>query len=310
MGPSSVDMTLRFPGFLVRRRMIRVGGTAEPVIIKQSVRRLVWRLGGKRVVPQIRERYLDWRTKVYIVSHPKAGRTWLRVMLGKAISEMYNLPEDVLLDTYAITRRAALLPTRLTHDGASIVAGKTSGELSISKRAYRNKKVILLVRNVKDILVSNYFQATKRRRRYTGTISDFIRDERYGARKVVTFYNGWLMECHVPRDFLLLRYEDMHEDPHRVLAEALEFVGMTEVDEHVLRNAVEYSAFSRMKEMEKSSRWDSDAMRPRSDVDAESFKVRRGIVGGHRDYLSEEDEKYVDQVIEELGWAFGREKDL
>jgi hypothetical protein len=253
----------------------------------------------------IRGLYDHWRTEVYIVSFPKAGRTWLRVMLGKALSEMYELPEDLLLDSHLLTRRAGVLPTRFTHDGSSIVERRSFRQLSQSKRRYRNKKVILLVRDVNDILVSCYFQATKRVRKFEGTISDLIRDERYGVRKVLAFYNVWFANRHIPRELLMLRYEDMHSDPHKVLAEVLAFVGAREVEEQVLRSAVEFSRFSRMKEMEKSSRWARTVMRPRNELDEESFKVRRGVVGGYRDYLSEEDMQYVDEVIEEMGWALG-----
>jgi hypothetical protein len=245
------------------------------------------------------------RTDVYVVSFPKAGRTWLRVMLGKALTETYGLSEDLLLDTYVLTRRAGVLRTRLTHDGSSIVERRSFRKLSNSKRRYRNKKVVLLVRDVRDILVSCYFQATRRVGVFEGTISEFIRDERYGVRKIVTFYNAWFENRHVPREFLVLNYEDMHSDSHKVLAEILAFLEARDVTEQAMRNAIEFSRFGRMRAMERGSRWARAVMRPGHELDEESFKVRRGVVGGHRDYLSQEDIQYMDEVIQELGWFFG-----
>lgn len=227
-------------------------------------------------------------------------------MLGKALTETYRLSEDLLLDTYMLTRRAGVLPTRLTHDGSSIVKGRSFRALSDGKNRYRNKNVILLVRDPQDTVVSCYFQATRRVKRFDGTLSDFIRDERYGIEKILTFYNAWQANLDVPRDCLILHYEDMHADPHKVLAETLAFVGAHNVADHVVSSAVEYSAFSKMKAMEKANRWTSDALRPGSGVDEESFKVRRGVVGGYRDYLSDEDVQYVERAFEEHGWAFGR----
>jgi hypothetical protein len=216
----------------------------------------------------------------------------LRVMLGKALCEAYKLPEDLLLDTYFLTRSAGILTTRLIHDGSSTDEDRHYRRLSQNKRKYRHKKVILLVRDVKDTLVSCYFQATRRVRkvrRYAGSISDFIRDERYGARKILSFYAAWFAKRHIPRGFLLVRYEDMHRDPHKILAQVLAFVGACRVEEQVVASAVEYSKFSRMKEMERSNRWDDDILRPGDEKDEESFKVRRGVVGGYREYLSEKD---------------------
>jgi hypothetical protein len=230
-------------------------------------------------------------------------------MLGKALTETYELPEDLLLSTYLLTRRAGVLSTRLTHDGSSIVEGRSYRELSNSKRRYQRKKVILLVRDPRDVVISCYFQATRRVRRFDGTLSDFIRDDRYGIVKILAFYNTWYANRDVPRECLLLHYEDIHADPAKVLTETLTFVGANNVDDQVVRKAVEYSVFSKMKEMEKGKRWTSDVMQPGNGVDADSFKVRRGVVGGYLDYLNEDDVQYVDRAFEEHGWAFGREDD-
>ena len=55
---------------------------------------------------------------VVIVSFPKSGRTWLRLMIGKVLCERYGLPENEALDTFGLTKAAGLPLTVLTHDGA------------------------------------------------------------------------------------------------------------------------------------------------------------------------------------------------
>ena len=55
----------------------------------------------RRVVRPVRVRHDHRNTDVYVVSYPKSGRTWLRVMLGKAISDRYGLPQDQLLHCLA-----------------------------------------------------------------------------------------------------------------------------------------------------------------------------------------------------------------
>ena len=56
--------------------------------------------------------------------------------------------------------------------------------------------------------------------------------------------------------------------------------------------------------MEKDGFFKRDSMRAANINDDESYKVRRGIVGGYENYLSEGDIKYIDQVIKEMGYPF------
>ncbi|MFQ5645128.1 MAG: sulfotransferase domain-containing protein, partial [Thiogranum sp.] len=143
----------------------------------------------------------------YIISFPKSGRTWLRVMIGKALCLKYDLPDDIMLDTPKITSAAGILRTEFIHDYADNTWREYS-QLPTNKRRYAKKRVVFLVRNIKDVLVSYYFHSTKRTGDFSGDISAFVRSERFGARKVITFYNIWHENLTVPLHFLLLRYEE------------------------------------------------------------------------------------------------------
>src|SRR3546814_16213536 len=63
-------------------------------------------------------------------------------------------------------------------------------------------------------------------RTYGSSISDFLRDDVFGVRRIVTFYNLWYQNRAVPRSFLLVRYEAMHADPCAVLAAVVEMLGV------------------------------------------------------------------------------------
>ena len=96
----------------------------------------------------------------------------------------------------------------------------------------------------------------------------------------------------------------MHKNPGEVLVRAIKFLGCDEVDEYIIRKAVEFASFNNMRKMEKDGFFKSGAMRPANINDDESYKLRRGIVGGYEYYLSEGDVKYIDQVIKEVGYPF------
>ena len=57
--------------------------------------------------------------------------------------------------------------------------------------------------------------------------------------------------------------------------------------------------------MEAAGAFDSKILRPGDVRDPESFKVRRGKVGGYREYLSVEDQEYALAALTKLDPRFG-----
>jgi hypothetical protein len=247
-----------------------------------------------------RERRQRAGAEVVIVSFPKSGRTWFRLMLGKALCDRYDLPEDKMIDTLWLTRAAGLPPAVLTHDGGSNLEARHVDRLVRHKDDYRDKKVLLLARDPRDVVTSCYFQASRRRKLFRGSISDFVRDPHYGIRKIVTWLNIWHENRDVPRGFQLIRYEDLKGEPVKTLRVALELMGVSDLDDGAVAAAVEFARFENMKKMEQEKRFDSGIMRTKG-ADPESSKVRKGKVGGHKEYLAPDDIEYCNQVIEELG---------
>ncbi len=148
-------------------------------------------------------------TNIFIVSYPKCGRTWLRLMLGKALAYHFGLTEVNLLELAQLAANYPKIPhIELTHDHNAHY--HTPSELSPLKTEYANKKVILLVRDVRDVVVSYYFEVTKRRKflkprrfQYDGDLSSFLRYEKGSVATIITFYNIWAANRHLPTDFLL-----------------------------------------------------------------------------------------------------------
>lgn len=259
----------------------------------------------KQVCSYLVAQYKHLKTDAYLISYPKSGRTWLRVLIGKILCEQFKLPDEIMLDTYKVTTAASgILRTQLTHDRSSMNEGLRYFELPTDKRKYAGKKVILLTRNIKDALVSCYFQATKRIGKYNGNISEFIRSDRYGVKKIITFYNTWHQNRGVPKEFLHLKYEDMHNNPEEVLYQTMRFLGLYQVEENLIREAVQFASFDNMKVMEKEFLFKQRSMRPANVSDDESFKVRKGVVGGYTSYLSQDDLDFIDKVKREMGYPF------
>jgi len=243
---------------------------------------------------------------VYILSYPKTGRTWLRALVGKALVDHYGLPPQRLLETGALTEMAGLPRADFYHDGSAMIDALHWRELDATKAAYRGKRVLLLGRDVRDTLVSAYFQATRRVDTFDGPIAAFVRDERYGVEKVLAFYRQWETARRVPDAFAFQRYEAMHEDPAASLRTTLDFLGARDVPDRVIADAVDFSRFENLRRAEAEDRFGSHMLRTPSNADPESFKVRKGKVGGFRDYLSPDDVAYIDAAEAARGCAFTR----
>src|SRR5207249_9665213 len=73
----------------------------------------------------------------------------------------------------------------------------------------------------------------------------------------------------------------------------LAVLGETTPDVSIFQAALAFSEFENMKKMEAAGAFDSKILRPGDVRDPESFKVRRGKIGGYREYLSRSEERRV-----------------
>jgi hypothetical protein len=260
----------------------------------------------KNLLPRhMRRRVMHWhkfRQADYIlVSYPKCGRTWLRVMLSHYYVERYGLAEGSLLDFANLHYQNPAVPKIfLSNDVLNEVLHRTRSPEIIDndKSAYYHRNVIYLARDPRDVVVSMYFQRSKRDSNYRGSLLEFINDEVDGLNTIIRFYNAWAAALPKIDRSLLIKYEDMRADPGATLGRFLEFTGHTP-DPVMVQNAVEASSFERMKKMERNNQFERSWLKAGDVKDEESFKVRRGKIGGYTDYLEEDGIASVNRLINE-----------
>ena len=94
------------------------------------------------------------RNKIYVISFPNSGRTWLKHMLFEIIKELHINELNI----------------EFSHDNSEIIIEDgTRIDPNIifqytDRYKYRRAKVIFLCRDPRDIIASNYHQVTKRER--------------------------------------------------------------------------------------------------------------------------------------------------
>ena len=262
-----------------------------------------------RIGRKIANLYHHYHTDCYVISYPKSGRTWLRVMLAKALALHFEDPRNIVFDPVDVVRnnhqRGPLI--RFTHDRSAKSPAVETNQGEERYQQYTRKKVIFLVRDPRDVLVSHYFQRTRRRGyNHDLSLSDFVKHPWWGADRVVAFMKGWYEHRRVPSDFLLVRYEDMHRDTAAELRRILTFLNLGDVSDEIVRTSVDYASFDNMLKMSLNELSEEPRLAPADPQDPESFKVRKGEIGGYKRYLSAADVEYVEEIIRrELPLSFG-----
>lgn len=235
------------------------------------------------------------RAEVCLLSYPKSGRTWLRVMIGYAIKQHFLVASENIIELDQLSLWHPDIPRmNVTHDDNP--HEKRPDKVSVNKSKYRHKSVILLIRDPKDVIVSFYFQRAKRRIDYTGTLHQFLYQDP-SLESLIEFYKIWSNNMDRPKKFHLVKYEDLHSQPHKQLADILAFIGMPNVSEETLHQSIEFAAFDNLRKLEESHYFESNKLRPGNRDDPDSFKVRRGKIGGYKDYLTQEEIGYVNSLM-------------
>lgn len=236
-----------------------------------------------------------------VVSFQKSGRTWLRLMLGKALSRQYGI-KKINLDTEYMTLGKKIPNILFSHGGCT----KNNNKLNFRK-IFRNKKLVLLARDPRALMVSLFHDHTKRNYWYEGkTISDFIRSE-WGLAKVIRFMNDWAeeLEARGERNSLLVKYEELYLNSSQELKKFLDFLGI-ETTEEIIKEAVDYGSAENMRKMELANAFKDRRMKPGDAKDKQSYRTRKCKLGSFKEELGEKDLDYIDEKLKEsLNPAFG-----
>jgi len=172
---------------------------------------------------------------------------------------------------------------------------------------------IIIVRHPLDTLVSHYMhnknQAGHETRHQFADLLEFIESPIYGIAKFCKFYSLWSSAIESGKA-TLVRYEDLKTDARitmmRTLGRALLPINTVALDD-----AIAFASFDNMKKLEsgdapsyQSSGFRVFATGDKNNPDA--FHVRRGVVGGYRNYLSAEQIAKLESFIKDrLASAYG-----
>ena len=262
--------------------------------------------------PRGRSSTEDWRHPFwpspsldrFVVSYPKAGRTWLRVMLAVAEAHARGARAEAVVEEWLREDAPRLDGRRVLFTHAlSTLSREPPDAVRLFLRYIGGGRRVFLVRDPRDVVVSHFFQLTRRagRARDVASIGEFVRDERRGVDRILRF----LLACELSLreddgPALLVSYERLQHDPATALEAVLRLLDAPAAPGAV-EAAVEFARFDKLRELERSGGLGAGRrLDVRDDEDPESRKIRRGKVGGYVDYLSQDDVAYVESRIAEL----------
>jgi hypothetical protein len=169
--------------------------------------------------------------------------------------------------------------------------------------AENNKKVVFLVRDPRDVLVSSFFEYT---RRGGGEVvdkdtelSEFIKLDHTGIKKIVNYMNLWYEFRSKFDDFLLMRYEDLIEEPENQFSKFIKFLDVN-FDQNVLTKSVNASSFENMRQAEKSDEIKNHRLQPKDKNDKQTYKTRRGKSGQYVEYFDSEELAYLGEAVSQM----------
>lgn len=237
-----------------------------------------------------RDRRLLQRADVVIVSFPKSGRTWIRVMLSKVCHLSSNTGSDAVLEFDNLQKLDASLPIiHFTHAGDAM---RTPEEITeVSKSLYPGKKIVVLVRHPADIAVSRFhhlkYRSTDPARKQLAArpLGEFVWTDQGGIPSIVKYLNVWTSFASNNTNAIVVRYEDFSSAPETALSRMATHIGIHATAAHI-REAIADASFDKMKKAEISGQFANSRLKPRQQNDERTQKVRRGKAGGWRDSFS------------------------
>jgi hypothetical protein len=234
--------------------------------------------GARQIVP--RRRFADslLPSDVFIVTYPRSGTTWLRYLIAQALG--IEAGQKVTFETFR-DHVPDVNDTFFANEPVDEFRAPANARFFSVHAPYdrRFPKVVYVLRDPRDVLISYYHFRRLRERNYTGTLAEFIASDDHYPCRWDEHVAGWLLSGPRP-NVCLVRYRELHDDAYAVLRRVMQFADI-ECSEIALRRAVEASTFDEMRKAE-------EAYRNTTFTNRDERFVRRGQPGGHVDELDPE----------------------
>jgi hypothetical protein len=226
----------------------------------------------------------------FIISYPKSGRTWLNIIV-KTIRDLDErfpficFTHDIFNEHVQDAIRYYQVPEYF----------KRKETMLQRLKMYGQSPIFLLTRDPRDALVSYYHQKKYREPalarmgvikdcvKINESIDSFVLSEIWGIKTMVNFYNEW-----AKTGIETIAYEDMVKNTYKSVGRFLRHAQI-KFNKNTLKKVVKLTDFDRLRQIEVKRAGDT--------VDMAALKMRRGVIGSHKDELKRETIDRLNDII-------------
>ncbi len=190
-----------------------------------------------------REKFEREKSDYLIISLPASGRTWLRVMIGLVFQQIGS-DKVKKINPQSLFYMHQLEP--------SLPSIKAVHEMFLGRELYKNKNVILLVRNPKNVIISRCKKQLLKN--YAGIkirdVNNIIKTNKEYLYKIFELYNMWGENQDCAKKFMLIKYEDLQNDACQEISRVINFLNLPMLSRDILSSIVANSTFENMKKFD------------------------------------------------------------
>lgn len=215
--------------------------------------------------------------KNLLLSYPKSGRTWLRILLDK-LNATYNFHHGRLKPRFAKLR-------------------------TVDYSCLENKRVLYLYRDPLDTLLSEYYASKYASNAgwFNGTRKEYAKNE---------LHLNWILNHHksivdAPNDLLIrsVSYEKLKTDGHATLKSICDYFQI-EVDQDELEEAYDSSVVEKLQDLHKNSKAKKQYLLGSDQgLGRKNLKIRKGIIGEARREFDQEEIEMLDERLANFDYS-------
>ena len=228
----------------------------------------------------------------YLISYPKSGRTWLQRLIVEAYlhkADNFSEVKDIFdLHNY-INTFPKILPT---HGGAcweeSFTVQDQNDIEAMDYQAYLAKPIVFMVRDPRDVLVSQYYHMKYRTGIKNISKHELIHSEVIGLPKMIAYMNKWMtLSKESTNNIKIFSYEELHRDTINTVQAVLVQWNLS-IEKTHLQAGIQRANIAQMRAKESpaaKSPWQYT-----KDVNnQENYHARKGEIGEHTSFFTMEE---------------------
>jgi hypothetical protein len=230
--------------------------------------------------------------EIYLITFHQSGTHWLRSMISNGLSEYYNFN----FVEHDIKSSKKIIPS--VADNNKFIDSEIKQNIRHSHQGYsfiyRNKSIILLIRDIRDALISQYEKYSRINKKNI-TFSEFLRKKstpetagKHTLGSRVEFLNSWYANRNKVKSILIIKYEDLIGDLEEQLRRIFTTLGISNDQRNIIRKVIESGDINNMTKLD---------IKNVSNYKDMGSVVNQGVIGRHSMYFDKQDYRYFNNYI-------------